>query len=837
MPCPITEDVHRIKEGIVKMTARIASILAIVLSCASFTPSEAAKSSSRQSDLAQSAATTVPASAAASLQQGLSELKSQVGRLPEGLRRARFRWVCERLSYGAEEKKAGDDWAGLVDGVLAALQQGKQVSDAVPWFDRDAKEGLRMFDNGRIGLAFVVTRQGISLESLFDLQAERELLSGKPASFWSLTLSDTNGKDKSFSSEEGFKNVRVSVTGARVPGSAAAQIEWQAVIGEGAGELRAKCSVCIAGEKVSWRLSVDNSSNTFTIRKISFPTVSLGKIGDSEDDDFLLVPHGSGELRATPIRTKTEFSGRYPGGWCSMQFLGHYDPDCGLYLATHDPFGSTKDVKVTGQGGSSLETSITWPAPDSGVPGNDWECPGEAVLQAFRGDWFDAAQIYKRWASEEAKWWPGKSEWGRSDTPGWLQETAVWAQTGGSPEQVVGPVKKFAEYMGVPTALHWYNWHVVPFDDDYPHYFPYKKGVPEGVKALQDAGVRVMPYINGRLWDTDLDDFKNNAIRFCTKDEKGKPYIETYGSGQKLCPMCPTTELWQKTVQDLVLRLVSPEVNVDAVYVDQVAAATPALCFDRTHGHPLAGGHWWNTMGYWPMLTELQSELSRQYPEKVLTTECNAEPYVHVFDGYLTWHFQYQNQIPLFAAVYGGKVQLFSRAYQGDSWKGLAMRMKTGQALVFGEQLGWISPRVISDPEAAAFLRRMARFRYALRDYLARGEMARPPVLEGDIPTVTADWQWWGKRLVTTPAILSGAWRAKDGRLALIFVNVSDQAQEAQLEFDADKYGLADSAALLVTSRTETAAAAEPDQEKRRFRRLIRLKPHDALALKIATGE
>ena len=90
--------------------------------------------------------------------------------------------------------------------------------------------------------------------------------------------------------------------------------------------------------------------------------------------------------------------------------------------------------------------------------------------------------------------------------------------------------------------------------------------------------------------------------------------------------------------------------------------------------------------------------------------------------------------------------------------------------------------------------------------------------------------------MVTTPAILSGAWRAKDGRLALIFVNVSDQVQKARFEFDADNYELAKSAALLVTSRTEIGEA-DPEQEKRQFGRPIRLKPHDALALEIATSE
>jgi len=770
------------------------------------------------------------------LDEKLAALRVQIDKLPKGARRGRFQWVMEHLSRLAEKGEKTEELAKLVEESLAALREGKHVSDAVPWFEKGRWEGLRMLDNGNVGLAFVGTGQGVSLESLFDLKAERELLSGSAVPFWALSLTGADGSARELNSAQGCDDFRAKELPGEISGERVVEMEWVMAGPKVPAGLRVTCRIRLVGDGTSLWMKVDNASPTWSIRTVTFPRVSPGQIGESEEDDFLVVPHGSGSLRRSPLKTGTEFSGRYPGGWCSMQLISHYDADCGLYLAAHDPFASTKDFSVKTVDKSRIEALVAWPAPDCGVAGNDWECPGEVVLQTFRGDWFEAAQIYKEWATKDAQWRPRGARLHRGDTPPWFEDIAVWALTGGTPEQVVEPVKKFAEYMGVPTALHWYNWHVIPFDNDYPHYFPYKDGFPEGVKALQKAGVRVMPYINGRLWDTDLDDFKNNAIRFCTKDEKGQPYIEEYGSGAKLSPMCPTTELWQRTVQDLVLRLVGPEVGVDAVYIDQVAAATPALCFDRTHGHPLAGGHWWNTTGYWPMLTELQKRLSQLYPDKALTTECNAEPYVHVFDGYLTWHFQYQDQIPLFAAVYGGTIQLFSRAYQGDSWKGLAMRMKTGQALVFGEQLGWINPGVISDAESAAFLRRMARLRYALRDYLARGEMASQPVLKGDIPTVTADWEWGGKRLVTTPAVLSGAWRAQDGRLAMIFVNVSDAAQSVELEFDAKRYWAEEPPFVSVSARTEIGAE-EPVREGTRFGRAIRLDPHGAVAFEISVGK
>jgi len=358
------------------------------------------------------------------------------------------------------------------------------------------------------------------------------------------------------------------------------------------------------------------------------------------------------------------------------------------------------------------------------------------------------------------------------------------------------------------------------------------------VKRLQAAGVRVMPYINGRLWDTDLDDFKAKGIAAATKNEKGEPYTEQYGSGQKLAAMCPTTPLWQKTVRDIVLRLTGPEFNVDGVYIDQIAAAGPRLCFDKSHGHPLAGGKWWTTRGYWPLLTGLREQMAAERPGKMITTECNAEPYVHLFDGYLTWHFQDDGAIPLFAAVYGGQVQCFSRAYQGDSWKGLAMRQKTAQALCWGEQLGWISPAVVDDPVAGPFLKRLARLRYDLRKYLACGRMARPPRVKTDGATLTADWKWHGKRIVTTAAVLSGAWQAADGGLALVFVNVDEKPHVFDLDFDGAAYGF--SGNLLAREHTGLENRDAPPGAKPltlKWQRRITLAPTAALTIEVSQSK
>jgi hypothetical protein len=415
----------------------------------------------------------------------------------------------------------------------------------------------------------------------------------------------------------------------------------------------------------------------------------------------------------------------------------------------------------------------------------------------MRGDWFDASVIYRDWVEKEAMWWPDLGSEGRPDTPMWMRELPAWALGGGHPSHCVPRVKRFAKELGVPVGFHWYNWHRIPFDNDYPHYFPAKDGFAKGISALQEAGVHVMPYINGRLWDTrdkGTKDwrFTRVALPAATKDDSGKPYTEAYGSKEadgspvRLAPMCPHTQLWQNRVSDIVLRLFT-RCGVHGVYIDQVAAARPQLCFDADHGHPLGGGHWW-IESYGRMLGGIRAQKPR---DRMLTTECNAEPYVKWFDGYLTWHWQEQNMVPAFPAVYGGALQLFGRAYRGGPTQDLANRMKAGQQMVFGEQIGWIDPAALKRKDSGPFLRDVVHLRWLLRRYFYAGRMVRPPGLAGDIPTVTADWQWRGKWPITTPAVMTGAWHLPlAGSTALLLANVSDRAVKVGLTVDAEDYGL-----------------------------------------------
>jgi hypothetical protein len=338
-----------------------------------------------------------------------------------------------------------------------------------------------------------------------------------------------------------------------------------------------------------------------------------------------------------------------------MLFAAVYDEtkQTGLYVAFPNAGGWVKDVRLDANPVMD-SLSIQFENPSSKFKG--WFGFAGCVWRVLHGDWYDAALIYRQWMRDEALWYPRNNLGpdGRTDTPQWMKELCVWAQCGDTPEQMPETMRRFTDAFGIPTAVHWYNWHQIPFDNDYPHYFPAKDGFAEAVARIQANGdCYVMPYINGRLWDTrdkGVDDFEFTSVALpgAAKKEDGSPYTETYGSKEadgspvELAVMCPASEVWRNKVTELIFRLTN-ECDVAAVYVDQVAAAEPVLCFDESHGHSRPD-HW--NYHHWSLYEKIRRDLPK---DKMLTTECNAEPFVNILSfGRSRRIFSYNDQCSRF---------------------------------------------------------------------------------------------------------------------------------------------------------------------------------------------
>ncbi len=750
----------------------------------------------------------------------------------------------EAASQGLEQR-----WrASLADQLV---RQGR-FSSAVAMLEGKLPEGWQRLTAGELVMLIERSDGGVRLVSLYDQRTGRELAAASQPPLFQITLckvqpekwpADQSAKrskqvhelqadELTAAAEAGWQQVTVE----RIEGRNGLRLRWDKpkeqrlaglnVTAKVDGDNDARC--------LRWTIEVANGTKGWSLWRVAFPQLAVAEPGEQA---CALCPHGPGQVQPSAWSKPFRFVGRYPSGWATMQFFAAYaaDGSCGMYFALHDPLASTKELELRSEPDRhALLMSFSHPVANMGRAGNGFSLSGTAVWQLFRGDWYDAACIYRHWVQAEAEWYPRIGPDGREDTPLWMRKLCLWALDGGAPKSCVPAVKLFAKRFEPPVGFHWYNWHKIPFDNDYPHYFPSKGGFADGVKELQGAGVYVMPYINGRLWDTR--DRGKLARAAATKSERGEPYVEMYGSKEsdgspvRLAVMCPTTELWQSTVRGIVLRLFN-EYGVKAVYIDQVAAAAPRLCFDPAHGHPLGGGHWWTVDGYWKMLAAIRAA---KPADRVLTTECTGEPYIRCFDGYLSWDWQYDGQVPALPVIYSGAIQLFGRSYGGGPDKNLALRMKAGQQLVFGEQIGWLPPALAAEKENAEFLKQLVDLRRKLVRYFYAGQLLRPPKLLGEVPTVEADWQWQGKRIVRTDAVLTGARSLpQQRRAALIFVNVSDKLVIATLERDRQRYPwLTDASVLRVLGPAGSRADSE---QKVQLSRPLSFPPRSAWAIELST--
>ena len=225
--------------------------------------------------------------------------------------------------------------------------------------------------------------------------------------------------------------------------------------------------------------------------------------------------------------------------------------------------------------------------------------------------------------------------------------------------------------------------------------------------------------------------------------------------------------------------------------------------------------------GYKTLMTRLRQEC---LPGCGFTTESNAEVYADQFDGFLTWAWVYPNMVPFFPKVYAGHVAMLGRNTNGYKKPDRQyFRFHVGQAVMFGQQAGWINADVVDDEEKMLFLERMCHLRWEYKAYFTEGDMLRPPVCLSGMPTFLTDSSMGMDEMLPAPVVVTSAWQ-KAGRVMNAFVNTG--TQEHTLCFDChqkmDANGVAHaygSAAVMkisenqITVRLEGASALVLEQE------------------------
>ncbi len=562
-----------------------------------------------------------------------------------------------------------------------------------------------------------------------------------------------------------------------------------------------------------WQIEVENNSSQYGLWEITFPLIK-GLDIRKKSGVHLAYPDYHGCLiknpaiffqNITPVDPSPPGIMNYPSARCTMQFSTLYDTlnHNGLYLATHD---SSAYVKKFGydsdRPGRTLEYKVMNYPENMGVPGNNsYKMPYEVIVGIYNGDWITASKLYRDWAVDQ-KWCSKGKLINRSDIPEWYLNSPAWFM-GNATDNLI-PAGRF---LNIPVIFQWFNWHQIPFDINYPDYFPAKPEFSALAELYKTNNLKIIPYINARLWDINSKAWEkekpyNSACKVPAlminelislsrwPDDAWRDlmiYMEHY-AGSSQAVMCPTSKEWEEKLSEIIMKLVS-EYKVDGVYLDQTASCMPVYCFDPSHGHPVGGGKYW-VESTRTMIANCKAEARQVNREVVFTTEDSAEPYMDLFEGFLAFNNCNISDklIPMFQYVYSGYCITYGRCFNNDP---LAFRMKNTQMFLWGEQIGWFPPvdsTAFANDDAVYFKELCnALMNKEVRKYLFYGEMIRPPVLHGDFPVLSAQWRP-NQRSTDMPAVAHSAWKAEDGSVGLVFANMDNHEHVINYDFDMNMF-------------------------------------------------
>lgn len=167
--------------------------------------------------------------------------------------------------------------------------------------------------------------------------------------------------------------------------------------------LRVTVRVAVSAEgSVEMWPAVEVESGALPPAELTYPIIGQpGTLSEQGSDDYLLFPAHTGILARAP-QSRPALDACYPDGYsgCPLQVTAFYQAGVGgFYLATHDTRSTWKNFRF-----SAAEWHVRHEAWDLRA-GQAMALGYPVVLAALnRGDWYEAAGIYREWALRETPW-------------------------------------------------------------------------------------------------------------------------------------------------------------------------------------------------------------------------------------------------------------------------------------------------------------------------------------------------------------------------------------------------------------------------------------------------
>jgi hypothetical protein len=592
-----------------------------------------------------------------------------------------------------------------------------------------------------------------------------------------------------------------------------------------------------------WRMHVAGVGKDAAVYEFICPILSgLTKAGDAAPGESLAIPLlGEGYVFKDPYPVVDnlplcsgagpemaevgigEIALQYPGS-LSLQMCALYNDRAGLYFAAYDAAQHVKEFAMKPWAGWDERLPILRMSHFPGeVPGQDVEIPYDAVVGVFHGDWYDAADIYKAWATKQ--WWC-RTKLHQRDIAGWMREGIGGVfqmsnyhipklEVNHSMGRIADTVNELSKETGVPLIGLVFNWEGGGGWTGPKGFFPPREGEEKfrkAMKRLREAGNYGMVYITGGVWyvkigyDPPYDsspEFEAEGARHAVKELDGSTAIRSWYPGWEVASICPKGEYLKQLTLALFLECL--DLGVTVVQIDNFPIGRTLPCYDPSHGHPPGYGSWRNE-AWNGILSEVRRRAKAKDPDCAITTEAITEcfiPWIDMYDqraGNMEYFGHYSRRlpmggelIPLFNYVYNEYIGSYYAAYPECNrpevlyWtRGLGKAVAQGVVPTGGR---YLPDPPAHNPVTIAFFKKIARaVKNDLWPYLMFGEMLRPPVI--DVPSVTAQYCKFNyiadkdrfehrsdpaqRHEVKDSAVQHGVFRGRDGSMAYFFANVSN---------------------------------------------------------------
>ena len=590
----------------------------------------------------------------------------------------------------------------------------------------------------------------------------------------------------------------------------------------------------------AWHIALEGIG-TLAVETLRYPRLTgIAQLGTAEQ---LAVPQWMGQrtreprrLLAGPEGTGRRLEWTYPGQ-LSLQVLSLTSSGRGgLYLAADDTLAYRKLFALWGARDGSAGYEVVHALSNPGQ--NARYAPSyAAIIGVTSGDWFSAVERYRAWGTRQ--YWARTSRLATGKSPSWIHDTGIWVWNRGRSNVVLEPAAQLQADAKLPVSVFWHWWHGGPYDTSFPDYLPPREGAEGFTRAVataHEAGLHAIVYMNQRLWCTDTPSWKReNAERWAVRERDGKVRQETYNVFEPLpcAPMDVSTKFWRDKYAGIADTVIQ-QYKLDGIYMDQ--AVLSLACWSADHGHPVGGGHYWMD-GFRELAQDLRRRAGKS--ASAYAGEGGGESWLPDLDAFLTLQVSQERYIdpasgweplPIFqaayhpyAVTYGTYGSLTWPPYD-DLWP-VATRpanamtlldskyrqqylLEQARMFVWGMQptiANFLPEQLTARRAEIDYLERLARLRYGLRDYFQSGVMLRAPevrvdsanVLMSRVSIYAARRGGATEAVVRSPLVLSGAWRAKDGRVALALASIADEPREVELRFETGRYGVRPGAAIV----------------------------------------